>query len=148
MSSSGSSSGSEKQIQSAIFKEVGSHQHVRLFRNNVGTAWAGNVQRISRPCRVSLSPGDIVIRNPRPLHAGLHKGSGDLIGWRRRIVTPADIGNPVAQFLSLEVKNRRGRASADQLNWADAVRAFGGLAAIVRSVDEAMEVINTDLLPF
>lgn len=128
---------SEKQIQTEIFREVGSNPDVRLFRNNVALAWTGNVQR--------LQDGSVLIKNPRPLHAGLTRGSGDLIGWRRRIITQDDIGASVAQFLSLEIKNRRGRASKEQKNWAEVVRQFGGLAGIVRSVDEAMAEINQGL---
>jgi len=128
---------SEKQIQTEIFKTVGSLPDVRLFRQNVGVAWAGEATR--------LQDGSVLIKNPRPLHAGLTRGSGDLIGWRRRIITAEDIGAPVAQFLSLEIKNRRGRASKEQKNWAEVVRQFGGLAGIVRSVDEAMAEINQGL---
>lgn len=131
---------SEKQIQTEIFREVGSNPDVRIFRNNCGTAWTGDVTR--------LQDGSLLIKNPRPLHAGLTRGSGDLIGWRRRIITQEDVGAPVAQFLSLEIKARRGRATAEQKNWASVVRQFGGMAAIVRSVDEAMAEINSDLVPF
>lgn len=128
----------EAQIQRRIFRVLGGHPDVRLFRNNVAMAWTGDAQR--------LQDGSVLIRNPRPLHAGLHRGSGDLIGWRRRIVTPQDVGCEVAQFLSLEIKTPKGRPTADQKNWADVVRGFGGLAGIVRSELEAEAVIDGALL--
>lgn len=65
---------------------------------------------------------------------GLMPGSADLIGWR---VLPSG----VAQFVSLEVKSASGRASADQLAWLEACKKAGCCAAIVRSVEEALEVL-------
>jgi|LGVE01.1.fsa_nt_gb hypothetical protein len=131
---------SEKQIQRSIFKRLGGLQAVRLFRNNVGTAWTGEVTR--------LQDGSILIKNPRPLHAGLVKGSGDLIGWRKVMITAEMVGRPIAQFLSLEVKTKTGRATKGQKNWQAAVNAHGGLAGIVRSDDEALELATDELTPF
>lgn len=128
---------SEAEAQRQVFKVLGGLHDVRLFRNNVALAWTGDVTR--------LADGSVLIRNPRPLHAGLHRGSGDLIGWRRRLVGPHDVGCEVAQFLSLEVKSARGRVTPEQKTWAEAVLRFGGLAGVVRSEQEALAVIQAEL---
>lgn len=115
---------------------------VRLFRNNVGVFWAGKVERVRAPCRIEVTPADVVIRNARPVSCGLQEGSGDLIGWRTVEVTPDMVGQRLAVFTSLEVKAARGRATPAQKNWHDAVRAMGGLSGVVRSAEEAEQVLS------
>ena len=67
----------------------------------------------------------------RWVRTGLAVGSADLIGIR------ADDG----RFLSIEVKSARGRLSDDQRRWLEMIRAFGGVAAEVRSIEEALAAI-------
>lgn len=105
---------------------------VRLFRQNVGTGWTGDVTR--------LKDGAILIKNPRPLQAGLCKGSSDLIGWRSLTVTPEMVGQKIALFLAVEVKGERGRATDEQRKFIDRVRLDGGLAGIARTVEDAMGI--------
>jgi len=113
----------------------------RLWRNNVGTGWAGPAIRVTagnlRAVAAGLRPGDVVIRGGRPLHAGLCVGSSDLIGYRSVIVTPQDVGNRVAVFAAVEVKSSTGRASAQQETFLNHIRIAGGRAGIARSVEEA-----------
>lgn len=110
---------------------------MRLFRNNVGTGWAGQSTRVTqgnlRAVAAQLQPGDVVIRQGRPLHAGLCVGSSDLVGWRSV--------DGVAQFVAIEVKGARGRASAEQEGFIKAVQAAGGCAAICRSVADAKALL-------
>lgn len=61
---------------------------------------------------------------------GLAIGSGDLIGLVR------------GRFVSLEIKTAHGRVTDDQLRWRDTINALGGVAAIVRSVKQAVEVVE------
>lgn len=114
---------------------------VRLFRNNVGTGWVGKVERPSRAVQVLVSPGDVVIRRARPLHAGLFEGSGDLIGWESREIKPEHVGQTWAVFVSLEAKEGTGRLSPAQRQWRDQVQAAGGVAEEVRSVEDAQGVL-------
>ena len=100
---------------------------VRLFRNTCAVGWVGEL--------VSVRDGFTMLRNARRNSFGLAVGSGDLIGW----VTKPD---GVAQFVSLEVKAPKGRVREEQLAWDEAVRRSGGRSGIVRSVDEAGEVIG------
>jgi len=132
----------EKQLQTEIHKELGSRSDVRVFRNNVGTAFMGKAVTIQRPVSVKLLPGDVVIRNARRVKFGLHEGSSDLIGWRRVLITPAMVGHWIAQFLSVEIKTQRGRVSEAQEAWANVVDMHGGCAGVVRSVDDARMMVD------
>ncbi len=132
----------EKELQTRIFKDIGSRNDVRIFRNNVGTAYMGEATNIQRPVTVMLQPGDVVIRNARRVKFGLHSGSGDLIGWRSLLITPAMIGKRIAQFLSVEIKTQRGRVSEEQMTWAKVVNKSGGCAGVVRSEVDARQFVD------
>lgn len=115
---------------------------VRLFRNNVGVGWIGKLEKPSRPVQVMVFPGDVVLRKARPLHAGLTEGSGDLIGWVSREIKPEHVGQTWAVFASLEGKEGTGRLSPAQRGWMTAVTMAGGIAAEVRSVDDAIAAVK------
>lgn len=114
----------------------------RLFRNSVGLGWVGKSTRFTAARTIVVSKGDVLVRAARPLHAGLFKGSGDLIGWRVVKISPEMVGQEVAIFVSLEAKEGSGRSTPEQKQWAENVRAAGGLAAEVRSVDDAVEALG------
>jgi hypothetical protein len=111
---------SETAILQSIRAAVSSGPN-RVFRNNVGMAVAADGRRIQY---------------------GLAKGSSDLIGWRTIKITPEMIGLDLAQFVSLEVKSPRGKVRPEQINWLRAVNDAGGIAAIVRSAEEAREILS------
>ena len=115
---------SEQTIQQRI-RLACSRGPVRLYRNNCGV---------------------LLDRRGVPVRYGLQPGSSDLIGWRTVTVTPDMVGQTVAVFCSLEVKAERGRISAEQQQWLSAVEGAGGIAGIVRSVEdaEALLRITTD----
>lgn len=102
----------------------------RVFRNNVGLGWVGKIQRFTQAGRIiiDVQPGDILIRQARPLHAGLIEGASDLIGWSHD-----------GRFLACEVKDLRGRPTKTQENFINAVKASGGIAFVARSNDEALK---------
>jgi hypothetical protein len=113
---------------------------VRLWRNNVGTGWAGAATKVTSGNRQAIAqalcPGDVVIRQGRPLHAGLCVGSSDLIGYR--------VVDGVAQFVALEVKSTTGRPTAQQVQFLDHITSVGGCAGIVRSVEDARSLLGSD----
>ena len=125
---------SEKAIQQEIFKALGSRFDIRLFRNNVGTAWMGQEKR--------LPDGALLIRDPRRVVFGLHKGSSDLIGWQEVTITPDMVGSKIARFLAIEVKSKRGRVGALQENFLRVVNASGGVGGVARSDAEALKIIG------
>lgn len=106
----------------------------RLLRNNVGTGWVGKTQRIN--------PTQIVIHDPRPLHAGLGVGTSDLIGWTPVIINETHVGKTLAVFTAIEVKSKAGKLTGQQADFIKAVNAQGGVAACVRSIDDFVGVIS------
>lgn len=113
----------------------------RLFRQNVGRGWIGMSKKYTKHCTVQINPGDVVIRQARPFHAGF-TGMGDLIGWHSVIITPEMVGKLLAIYSSIEVKTKTGRLREDQINWMDLVRAAGGIAGVARSPEEAGDLLN------
>lgn len=111
--------------------------NARMFRNNVGVGWIGQ-QLVTRP-------GTVLLKDARPLHAGLCEGSSDLIGYTTIEVTPEMVGRQIAVFTALEVKTPTGRATPKQLNFIEQVRKSGGIAGIARSPEEAANLIKNSL---
>ena len=111
----------------------------KLFRNNVGVGWTGSIKK-------RLPDGTIIIANARPLHAGLFTGSGDLIGWRTITITPDMVGKRIAVFTSVEVKQNSGRATPDQVHWMNRVNESGGIAGIVKTEHDMMNLLSKKLL--
>lgn len=107
---------------------------VILFRNNTGMGWTGEVTR--------YADGSILIRKPRPLHAGLIKGSSDLIGWTEVEITPEMVGKRVAMFTAIEAKAEKGKATAEQLQFIARVNEAGGIAGIARSPEDVSTIVN------
>ena len=118
----------EQQIQTRWLMFISRRPDVRMFRNNVGTGWQGQV--------VSKELGAIVLQNARPLHAGLCVGSSDLIGWKSVTITPDMVGQQVAVFVAAEVKTATGRLTGEQQNFLNKVRDAGGLAVVIRSENQ------------
>ena len=114
----------ETNIQQRIRLALGTDPNVRLFRNQVG--------QLPDP------------RTGRPVQFGLAKGSADLVGWKTVTITPDMVGQQIAQFVSLEIKTQTGRASSAQQNWLRCVETSGGIAGVARSVEDAVEILDTD----
>ena len=122
----------EKNIQSEIHMALSKAGSV-IFRNNTGMAWQGK----------STRSGNItLIKDARPLHAGLCEGSSDLVGWTPIIVTQDMVGKTVAIFTAIEVKSEKGRATSEQLNFISKVKQAGGIAGIARSTEEALQLVK------
>jgi len=132
---------SEKKImhsQMIALSEAGT----TIWRQNVGQAWAGNAQRITRQQMVAVGPGDVVIRAARPFQAGLCKGSSDLIGITPITIEQHHMGSQLGIFTAVESKTARGRPTEEQLRFIDHVNGNGGFAGIARSDDDAIEIIS------
>ncbi len=111
----------------------------RLFRQQVGMAWVGDAKRVSRSDMVRVYPGDVVIRNARPFHAGV-VGMSDLGGWVPVVVTVDMVGSTVAVYAQVEVKVNT-KASKEQAAWIAAVNNAGGRAGVARDDNDLSRII-------
>lgn len=133
----------EKTITNSILV-LASQIGARLFRQNVGVAWIGTtILTASRPRQVELRPGDVLIRNARRFHAGLCKGSSDIVGWSPYVVQPDDVGRTLAIFTAAEVKTGKLAATDEQAKFVRAVRAAGGRSVVARSEEDAAALLKT-----
>jgi len=93
----------------------------RLFRANVGVAWAGKAVRKGR---------FTVIADARPFH-GMPEGFPDLVGWTAVTITPDMVGQRVAVFTAEEVK-ATGRLGKLQRAWRDLIVRMGGIHRTIK----------------
>lgn len=124
---------SEKRIQTEIMLAAGGMGST-LFRNNVGNGVLGKI--------TSQNGADFIIKNGRRVQYGLCPGSSDLIGWKRVTITQDMVGESVAVFLAVEVKQPGGVVSDLQTNFLNQVRGAGGLAGIAHNTDEYYAICN------
>lgn len=124
---------SEASIQNRILLAL-SEAGATVFRQNTGMGYVGEVTR--------LRDGSVLIKNPRPLHAGLCKGSSDIIGMVPVVVTDEMVGQTLARFVAVEVKDARGRPSPEQTRFIDHALAQGAAAGVARSTDDALSIIK------
>lgn len=115
-----------------LLQRCASSLGARLFRQNTGMAWVGNVTR--------NRDGSITIRNPRPFHAGV-AGMSDLGGWVPVEVTADMVGSTVAVYCQVEVKEN-ARATKEQSAWITAVNRAGGRAGIAHNESELTQIIR------
>ena len=71
-------------------------------------------------------------------------GGSDLIGYRQMVIGPEHVGRTMAVFTAVEVKSATGRATAEQRAFIQHVKQAGGIAGVVRSVDEARGLLGLD----
>lgn len=127
------------QKEGSLLKKILVHytkKYGRLFRQNVGTGYIGKTERYPDMRSVLVYPGDIVIRNARPLQAGLCKGSSDLIGLTPLQITSDMIGKIVPVFTAFEVKTGKLKATKEQKYFIDFVKSMGGLSSVVYSIED------------
>lgn len=103
----------------------------RLWRNNVGMAWAGKTTR--------LKNGDVIVHQARAIQYGICVGSGDLLGGTQIIITPDMVGRKVFVVTNYEVKTKNTKTSKEQLAFHNMVKALGGISIIDRFDDDSIE---------
>jgi|SRR5579862_2122339 len=116
-----------------------------LFRNNTGLGWVGKSTRFGMQMNIRVAPGDVLIKQARPLHAGLCKGGSDYVGWTPVKITPEMVGKTVAVFTGIEVKTPDGRRSPEQKNFVAQVEKHGGFACFATSPTDASAYIEDRL---
>ena len=108
----------ERRIQAEI--QLAATGPARLWRNNVGA--------------LKDQTGQLV-------RYGLCVGSSDLIGFRTITITPDMVGQRVAVFTAVEVKDR-GKPTEQQQAFINLVQNAGGLAGVARSVPDALSILR------
>lgn len=111
--------------------------NARLWRQQSGMGWIGRSIVIDKLERVDVFPGDVVIRQARPFHAGF-EGLADTGGY-----CMVD-GLPV--ITQVEVKTATGTVRPEQRKWISFIRSIGGRAGIARSADDVDRIINGEIL--
>lgn len=117
-----------------------SRMGARLFRQNVGKAWIGESKRFSKPEKISVMPGDVLVKSARLFSAGI-KGMSDLGGWTPVKITEEMVGQTIAVYTQVEVKDG-AKTSDEQENWIAAVLRAGGLAGIARNISDLTDIIT------
>lgn len=114
---------SKKQNEASLYPKIQKAAEKlghKLFRNQVGSYKIGG----------------------RYITYGLGVGSSDGVGWRSIIITPDMVGMKLAQFLAAEVKLPGKKPTEMQQKFIDRVNEAGGIAGVVTSVDELLELLN------
>ena len=111
----------EAYVQNKIRLAIGSGD-VRLFRNNTGA---------------------LLDMQGRLVKFGLCKGSSDLIGFRSITITPDMVGQKIAVFSAIEVKDK-GKATVDQKNFINIINNAGGYAGVAKNVNDAKKILYMD----
>lgn len=126
----------ETNIQRSIRMVVSRMTKAVLFRNNVGTGWVGKARQVQ-------DKSGVFIQDARPLHAGLLKGSSDLIGWTVVEITPEMIGRKMAIFTAIETKkSERSRRSPEQMQFIKVAHDSGAIAGFCTTPDDAIQLIK------
>ena len=120
----------EEKVRNEIEAHFGSRLDMRFFPNPRGNGWVGKV--IGRG--VTNGKEWVKIESPRRVEYGLFDGASDWIGY----VTI----DGVAVFFSPEAKSPTGQPTEEQITWINNVKAAGGIAGIVRSIEDFQMLID------
>lgn len=124
---------SETDIQRQIMLALSTPEG-RIWRNNVGHGWQGKI--------IHQTPTQITLAHYRNVAFGLAPGSSDLIGPQSVIVTPEMVGQRVAVFTAIEVKDKR-KLTDEQARFIDVIVNLGGISGMARSVDQAVAIVES-----
>lgn len=124
----------EKDVKAEILLSLSREPTIRLFNQPQGIAYVGRV--------VEKRQGILVLADWRVVTFGMAPGSSDLIGWVETEVTEEMIGDVIARFAAIEVKQKLGRVTPGQANFLRVAKEAGAIAGVARSVDEAWSLIE------
>jgi len=111
----------------------------------VGVAYIGQSTTFRSSGTVHVDAGDVLVKQGRIFHAGLVKGSSDIIGIKSVMITPEMVGKCVAVLTAIEGKTKSGRATPEQVAFINMVNSMGGIAFIARDEEEAEAFLNNSL---
>ncbi len=102
-----------------IIREKDIQNDIRISLNDIAIVFRANV-------------GTFFTKDGRPVNVGLPKGFPDLFGIRKKD----------GKMFFLEVKNETGRLRPDQKNFLEQMKKYPVIAGVVRSADEARELLE------
>jgi len=129
----------ESDFKKDILKFVATLKNVNLFNNPIGQAWSGKT--------VKRTGTTIVLAFARRIAFGVFgAGGSDLIGWKTITITASMVGQRVAVFHAVELKNPNGtgRTTPEQLDIISLVNNSGGRGAIINSIQEFRNFIGEE----
>jgi hypothetical protein len=91
--------------------------------------------------RLSREPGVLLWRNNTGVARHWSGGREHLVRYGLGVGGADLVGLVDGRFFALEVKTIRGAIRGSQRAWLDLVRRYGGFAAVVRSVEEAVDAV-------
>lgn len=113
----------------------------RLFRRNTGVGWIGRSKKFSKREQIWVGPGDVLIQQARPFHAG-EVGQYDTYGWDSVVVTPDMVGQTVAVHVEIEIKYGADRESTEQKSWGAFCKQQGVRVGVARTVGDAERILR------
>lgn len=120
----------QKHIQLAL-----SEEGLPVWRNETGSFWSGKV--------IHRAGNQVTLADAKMVQCGLCKGSSDLISITPVTITADMIGQVLGVFTAPEVKTPKGRPSKEQVNFIERVNGYGGIAGIVRSPQDALDLVRS-----
>ncbi len=133
----------EHALQNAVRNQLSGKVRT-VFRANVGQGWTANTKdtfRFNKATTVVIGRDDVLLRNARPFNTGLPNGFSDTFGWLETLITPEMVGQTIAQFWALELKDQAA-VSEMQRNFIQALIQSGGKAGAPRSEQEACDILG------
>lgn len=89
-------------------------------------------EAVSKKYDITLWRNNTGVDTTKGVRYGLGQGGADLVG----------VLGPDGRMVALEVKTFNGKLSHAQSCWLESVRKKGGIAAVVRSVEDAFRVLD------
>ena len=124
---------SETELYAEIMGAL-SRGNTRIFRQNAGFAWQGQV--------IEQSAHRLVLAHPRAIKLGC-AGMADLGGITSLIITPEMVGQRVGVDVQIEVKFGTGRPTREQTAYLETMKSLGACAGIAHSVEDARRILLT-----
>lgn len=114
----------------------------RIFLQSKGLGWYGKFLKPPMNTSAIITPHDVLIRDARPIRAGMCVGVTDLVGWTTITVEPEHIGKKLAVFTAIECKEDNLPADPDRKKFIESVKIAGGFAKVIKSVSDLISTVS------
>lgn len=106
-----------------------------------GLGWYGKFLKPPMNTSAIITPQDVLIRDAKPIRAGMCVGVTDLVGWTTITVEPEHIGKKLAVFTAIECREDLPMAP-DRKKFIESVKLAGGFAKIVENVKDLITTVG------